>query len=54
MYDDLKSGKNIYNERVAVIEALIQTLGEGLTPLQSKEALTEILGIALQDLSKNM
>lgn len=49
MYDDLKPDKKINNERVAVIGTLIETLGEGLTPVESKEALTEILGIALQD-----
>ena len=54
MYDDLKPDKKINNERVAVIGTLIETLGEGLTPVESKEALTEILGIALQDLTKNI
>lgn len=49
MYDDLKPDKKINNERVAVIGTLIETLGEGLTPVESKEALTEIFGIALQD-----
>ena len=54
MYDDLKPDKKINNERVAVIGTLIETLGEGLTPVESKEALTEILEIALQDLTKNI
>ena len=54
MYDDLKPDKKINNERVAVIGTLIETLGEGLTPVESKEALTEILVIALQDLTKNI
>ena len=54
MYDDLKPDKKINNERVAVTGTLIETLGEGLTPVESKEALTEILGIALQDLTKNI
>ena len=54
MYDDLKPERKINNERVAVIGTLIETLGEGLTPVESKEALTEILGIALQDLTKNI
>jgi len=51
MYDDLKPEK-VNNERIALIGTLIESLGEGLTPIQSKEALTEILGTALQDLSK--
>ena len=54
MYDDLKPDKKINNERVAVIGTLIETLGDGLTPVESKEALIEILGIALQDLTKNI
>ena len=54
MYDDLKPDKKINNERIAVIGTLIETLGEGLTPIESKEALIEILGIALQDLTKNI
>ena len=54
MYDDLKPEKKINNERLAVIGTLIETLGEGLTPVESKEALIEILGVALQDLTKNI
>ncbi len=54
VYDDLKPERKINNERVAVIGTLIETLGEGLTPIESKEALTEILEIALQDLTKNI
>lgn len=53
VYNDLKPDKKINNERFAVIGTLIETLGEGLTPVESKEALKDILEISLQDLSKN-
>lgn len=56
MYDDLKpkQPKEIDTEKVAILSTLMTTLGEGMTPVESKEALTEILGIALQDFSKNI
>lgn len=54
MYDDLKPQKKVNSERLAVIGTLIETLGEGLTPIESKEALTDILATALQDLSRNI
>ena len=54
MYDDLKPEKKIETEKLTVLKTLIETLGEGLTPLESKEALTEILATALQDFSKNI
>lgn len=54
MYDDLKPKKKIETERLAILRTVIETLGEGITPIESKEALTDILGMALQDLSKNI
>lgn len=53
MYDDLKPQK-LDTGRISVLNTLIETLGEGLTPMESKEALTEILATALQDFSKNI
>jgi len=49
MYDDLKPEK-VNNEKVAILGTLIETLGEGLPPIQTKEALTQILASALQEL----
>ncbi len=49
MYDDLKPEK-VNNEKVAILGTLIETLGEGLPPMQTKEALTQILASALQNL----
>jgi len=54
MYDDLKPSKPVDTERIAVLSTLVQTLGEGMTPNECKSALTEILGTALQDFSKNI
>ena len=54
MYDDLKPERKINNERLAIIGTLIENLGEGLTPIETKETLTEVLATALQDLSKNI
>ena len=54
IYDDLKPSKPIDTERIAVLSTLTETLGEGMTPVECKEALTEILGTALQDFSKNI
>ena len=48
MYDDLKPNKPA-NDRVAILGTLIGTLGEGITPVESKEALIEILTYVLQD-----
>ena len=48
MYDDLKPEK-VNNEKVVILDRLIGTLGEGITPVESKEALIEILTYVLQD-----
>ncbi len=54
MYDDLKPKSVVPSERVQVLQALINTLGDGITPIESKEALENILGVALQDLTRNI
>ena len=54
VYDDLKPSKPVDTERIAVLSTLVQTLGEGMTPNECKNALTEILATALQDFSKNI
>ncbi len=54
MYNDLKPSKPVDTERIAVLSILTETLGEGMTPSECKSALTEILGTALQDFSKNI
>ena len=48
MYDDLKPERT-NNEKVAILGTLIETLGDGITPVESKEALIEILTYVLQD-----
>ena len=48
MYDDLKPERT-NNEKIAVLGTLIETLGDGITPVESKEALIEILTYVLQD-----
>ena len=48
MYDDLKPERT-NNEKVAILRTLIETLGIGITPVESKEALIEILTYVLQD-----
>ena len=56
LYDDLKPKTTsvVPSERMQVIHALINTLGDGMTPIESKEALENILGVALQDLTRNI
>ena len=54
MYDDLKPKNDVPSERMQVINSLINTLGDGMTPIESKEALENILGVALQDLTRNI
>ena len=54
MYDDLKPKDDAPSERMQVINSLINTLGDGMTPIESKEALENILGVALQDLTRNI
>lgn len=54
MYDDLKPKNDAPSERMQVINSLINTLGDGMTPIESKEALENILGVALQDLTRNI
>jgi len=54
MYDDLKPKSVVPSERMQVLQTLINTLGDGITPIESKEALENILGVALQDLTRNI
>ncbi|MBQ7088099.1 MAG: hypothetical protein IJN04_00440 [Clostridia bacterium] len=54
MYDDLKPQSVIPSERMQIIHSLIETLGDGITPIEAKEALENILGTALQDLARNI
>lgn len=53
MYDDLKPEKAPNTERIALLGTVIENLSDGMTPCEAKEALTEILSVSLQDLSKN-
>ena len=48
MYDDLKPNKAA-NDKVTILSSLIEKLGDGITPVESKEALIEILTYVLQD-----
>jgi len=48
MYDDLKPEKPS-SDKVAILGTLIGTLGQGITPVESKEALIEIITYVLQD-----
>ena len=54
LYDDLKPQNVIPSERMLIIQSLIETLGDGITPVEAKEALESILGTALQDLTRNI
>ena len=54
MYDDLKPQSVMPSERMQIIHSLIETLGDGITPIEAKEALENILGTALQDLARNI
>ena len=54
LYDDLKPQNVIPSERMLIIQSLIETLGDGITPIEAKEALESILGTALQDLTRNI
>lgn len=54
MYEDLKPKSKYDSERIQLLKTVIKELGEGMTPIQSKEALKEILEVSLQDLTKNI
>ena len=54
MYDDLKPQSVMPSERMQIIHSLIEKLGNGITPIEAKEALANILGTALQDLARNI
>ena len=54
MYDDLQPKSHRESERVTLLKTVIETLGDGMTPIESKEALRDILEVSLQDLSKNI
>lgn len=54
LYDDLKPQSVMPSERMQIIHSLIETLGDGITPIEAKEALENILGTALQDLTRNI
>ena len=53
MYDDLKPARTTLAEKTSVLSILLTTLAEGLTPMQTKEALAEIVATTMQDLSEN-
>ena len=54
VYDDLQPKSHRESERVTLLKTVIETLGDGMTPIESKEALRDILEVSLQDLSKNI
>ena len=54
VYDDLQPKSRMESERVTLLKTVIEKLGEGMTPIESKEALRDILEVSLQDLSKNI
>ena len=54
VYDDLQPKSRRESERVTLLKTVIETLGDGMTPIESKEALRDILEVSLQDLSKNI
>lgn len=54
IYDDLKPVPEHDSERVTLLKTVIENLGEGMTPVESKEALQNILETSLQDLTKNI
>lgn len=53
-YDSLLPKPHTESERVTLLKTVIETLGEGMTPIESKEALRDILEVSLQDLSKSI
>lgn len=54
MYDDLKPKQILESERLVMLRTVIESLSEGITPMESGQALQNILQVALQDLSKNV
>lgn len=54
MYDDLKPQSVMPSERMQIIHSLIEKFGNGISPIEAKEALENILGTALQDLARNI
>ena len=54
MYDDLKPKQILESERLLMLQTVIESLSEGITPIESSQALQNILQVALQDLSKNV
>lgn len=50
MYEDLRPKAKRESEKVALLKTVIKTLGDGMPPIECKEALREILGVSLQDL----
>ena len=54
LYDDLKPQSVMPSERMQIIHSLIEKFGNGITPIEAKEALENILGTALQDLARNI
>ena len=54
MYDDLKPKQSAESERLLMLQTVIESLSEGITPMESSQALQNILQVALQDLSKNV
>ncbi len=54
MYDDLKPKQEINTERIALLNTVIESLSEGMTPCESSEALRDIVSTALQDLTRNL
>ena len=54
MYEDLMPKPKCDSERIRLLKTVIKELGEGMTPIESKEALKDILGVSLQDLTKNI
>ena len=49
MYEDLQPKSKRESDRVTVLKSVIETLGDGLTPVESKEALRDVLTSALTE-----
>lgn len=54
IYFSLNPAPERDSERVTILKTLIENLGEGMTPVETKEALQNILEISMQDLTKNL